>query len=101
MIRRVARVAALQVYIVMQSAWASSAACSAIFSALKLTIDSLLAMISLRESVGLNHRATLKAMPSSSNLLISMYTALDSACFLAVASTRALSAARCSRYLRW
>jgi hypothetical protein len=50
---------ALQLHIVMQSAWASSAACSAIFSALKLTIDSLLAMISLRERVGLNHRATI------------------------------------------
>jgi hypothetical protein len=42
----------------MQSAWASSAACSAIFSALKLTIDSLFAMISLRNvnvCVGITH----------------------------------------------
>jgi len=34
------------------------------------------------------------------HLLISMNIALTSACFWAVASTRALTAARCSRYLK-
>jgi hypothetical protein len=36
----------------------------------------------------------------TANLLISMNIAFTSACFLAVPSTRALRAARCSRYLR-